>query len=131
MTTQPKNNAVGWFEVPVNKMERAMKFYETVFDIKLERNQMGPLDMAWFPMSENGMGSSGSLVYHAKMYSPSADGALLYFTAHSGDLTNELSRVEKAGGKIVQPKTLITDEIGYMAVCIDSEGNRIALHSRK
>ncbi len=44
-----KNNPVGWFELPVANMERAMKFYETVLDQKLDRNQMGSFDMAWFP----------------------------------------------------------------------------------
>lgn len=130
MTVQPKNNAVGWFELPVADMERAMKFYETVFDIRLERNQMGPLDMAWFPWVDGGLGASGSLVYHEEMYKPSTDGVVIYFTAHSGDLANELARVEPAGGKVLQPKTLITDDIGYMALFIDSEGNRVALHSR-
>lgn len=131
MTTQAKNNAVGWFEVPVADMDRAIKFYETVFDVKLDRNQMGPLDMAWFPYVENGLGASGSLVYQEEMYQPSPDGAMIYYTAHSGDLDNELSRVESAGGQVLQPKTLITEEIGYMAVFIDSEGNRAALHSGK
>jgi predicted enzyme related to lactoylglutathione lyase len=57
-------------------------------------------------------------------------GTLVYFTAHSGDLDNELGRVENAGGKVFQPKTLISDDVGYMAVIGDTEGNRIALHSR-
>lgn len=131
MTTKAKNNAIGWFEVPVADMERGMKFYETVFDLKLQRNQMGPLDMAWFPWIEGGAGAAGSLVYHEEMYEPSLDGVMVYFTAHSGDLQNELSRVESAGGKILQPKTLIAEEFGYMAVIIDSEGNRVALHSQK
>lgn len=131
MAIQQKNNAVGWFEIPTADMERAMKFYETVFDIKLERNQMGPLDMAWFPWAEGGMGASGSLVYHEEFYKPSTDGVVVYFTAHSGDLAIELARVEPAGGKVVQPKTLIAEDIGYMALIIDSEGNRVALHSRK
>lgn len=125
-----QNNVVGWFEVPVSEMERAIKFYETVFDLKLERHQMGPLDMAWFPTVE-GSGAMGSLVYNKEFYKPSTDGSLLYFTAHSGDLANELSRIEKAGGKVLQPKTLITEDIGYMALFIDTEGNRLALHSRK
>jgi predicted enzyme related to lactoylglutathione lyase len=55
----------------------------------------------------------------------------VYFTAHSGDLKNELSRVEVAGGKVLQKKTPIGDEYGYMALLIDTEGNRTALHSRK
>lgn len=126
-----KNNVVGWFELPVVDMDRAIAFYETVFGFKIERHQMGPLDMGWFPSSETGCGASGSLVCHPEYYKPSADGTLIYFTAHSGDLSNELSRVETAGGKVIHPKTLITDEIGYMAIFIDSEGNRVALHSIK
>lgn len=126
-----KNNAVGWFEIPVSNMERAMGFYETVLDLKMDRNQMGPLDMAWFPWKEDGLGSPGSLVLHEEFYKPSADGVLIYLTAHSGDLANELARVETAGGKVLQPKTKISDEYGFMALILDTEGNRVALHSRK
>ncbi len=73
---------------------------------------------------------TGTIVHHPEYYKPSTDGVLVYLTAHSGDLTNELSRVEAAGGKVLQPKTKISDEYGFMALIIDSEGNRIALHSR-
>ena len=124
-----KNNAVGWFEIPVNNMDRAVSFYETVLDMKLDRNMMGPIEMAWFPWQEGGTGAAGSLVFHNEFYKPSADGVLIYLTAHSGDLKNELARVEPAGGKVLQPKTKISDEYGFMAVITDSEGNRVALHS--
>ena len=126
-----EHNVVGWFEVPVENMDRAIRFYETVFEFKMSRNQMGPLDMGWFPWIENSIGSGGSLVYHPEYYKPSTDGTLIYFTANSGDLSNELSRVENAGGKIIQGKTLIAEDYGYMAIIIDTEGNRVALHSRK
>ncbi|MDX1629598.1 MAG: VOC family protein [Fulvivirga sp.] len=126
-----KNNAVGWFEIPVNDMDRAIKFYETVFGFELQRNQMGPLDMAWFPWSENGSGANGSLVHHPDFYVPSSQGTLVYFTAHSGDLSNELARVEGAGGQVIQEKKLITEDIGFMGLFIDSEGNRVAIHSRE
>jgi hypothetical protein len=125
-----KNNVVGWFEVPVENMERAIKFYETVFAFKLDRNKMGPLDMAWFPWVSEGLGSGGSLVHFPAAYKPSTDGVLVYFTAQSGDLANELSRIEPAGGQVLQGKTQISEEHGYMALFIDSEGNRVALHSR-
>jgi hypothetical protein len=125
-----KNNILGWFEIPVENMERAISFYEEVFDISLERNQMGPLDMAWFPYIDGAYGSGGSLVYHQKFYTPSNDGVVVYLTALSGDLENELSKVENAGGTILQHKTKISDDHGFMAVIHDSEGNRIALHSR-
>ena len=126
-----KNNVVGWFEVPVVNMGRAMKFYEDVFGFSLSRHQMGALDMAWFPWSETGAGSPGSLVCHPSHYKPSTDGTLVYFTAHSGDLDVELARVVPAGGKVLQKKTLISEQYGFMALVLDTEGNRIALHSRK
>lgn len=126
-----KNNAVGWFEIPVNNMDRAISFYEKVFDFKIQKNVLGPLIMGWFPFREDGLGSPGSLVYHPDFYKPSTEGTLVYFTAHSGDLSNELSRVEEAGGKVLQPKTQISPEHGFMALFIDSEGNRVALHSRQ
>ena len=126
-----KNNFVGWFEIPVSNMDRAIDFYQTVFSTELERNNLGALDMAWFPWIENGMGAPGSLVYSPDAYTPSNNGVLIYFTAHSGDLNNELSKVESAGGTIIREKTLITEDIGYMAIILDTEGNRIALHSRQ
>ena len=126
--TEQKGNAVGWFEIPVADMERAMKFYEAVLEVKLERNMVGEIDMAWFPMVE-GKGAAGSLVFHKEWYTPSQEGTLVYFTAYSGDLSNELSRVESAGGKVLMPKHSI-GEYGFMAVVLDTEGNRIALHSR-
>lgn len=126
-----KDNMVGWFEIPVENMERAINFYEKVFDLKMNRQNMGSLDMAWFPWKEEGAGSPGTLVHFPAAYKPSTDGVLIYLTAHSGDLANELSRVEKAGGKVLQGKTQISEEYGNMALIIDSEGNRVALHSRE
>src|SRR5688572_7306717 len=122
-----QRNVVGWLELPVSNMDRAIKFYETVFDFKIARHKMGDLDMGWFPMLQGDKpGAGGSLVYQKEYYTPSAqDGALLYFTSQSGDLSNELNRVEKAGGKIQIAKRLIAPDIGYMAVFTDTEGNRI------
>ncbi len=127
----PKNNVVGWFEVPVLEMDRAVKFYETVFNFKLQRQKLGTLDMAWFPWNMEATGSPGSLVCEPDNYKPSADGIVIYFTANSGDVSIELSRVEKAGGKVLMEKKQISEEHGYMALLLDCEGNRIALHSRK
>ena len=124
------HNVVGWFEIPVTDMDRAVKFYEAVFGYSLSRNKMGDLDMAWFPWVEKGMGSAGSLVFHPDYYTPKDNGVLIYFTAFSGDVDTELARVEPNGGKVIMPKTQISEDIGYMALLLDSEGNRIALHSR-
>lgn len=125
------NNIVGWFEIPVTDMERAVGFYETVLDVKLDRNQMGPLEMAWFPYAPEGYGSGGSLVCYEESYTPSENGVVIYLSSPTGDLKNEISRVNNAGGKVIQDKKIISEEHGYMALFIDSEGNRVALHSRK
>lgn len=125
-----KYNIVGWFEIPVVDMERAMEFYETVLGVKFNRQPMGPLDMAFFPMEE-GLGASGALVYHPESSTPSTNGVLIYFTALSEDLTHELGKVEAAGGKVLQEKTLITEEFGYYGLFLDTEGNRLGIHSHK
>ncbi|WP_373071851.1 VOC family protein [Zeaxanthinibacter enoshimensis] len=125
-----KNNMIGWVEIPVSDMDRAKKFYDTVFQIDIQVHNMGPLVMGWFPFAEDKPGSTGSLVLHKDWYKPSdSHGPLVYFS--SADVQQELDRVERAGGKIINPKTLIKDDVGYMAVFRDTEGNRIALHSRK
>lgn len=124
-------NVVGWFEIPVKDMARATKFYETVLDVKLTPMPMGPLDMALFPDGDEGMGASGSLVCFEQMYTPSHQGTLVYFTPRSGDLANELGRVETAGGKVLIEKRLIAEGIGYMGLFEDTEGNRLALHSQQ
>jgi len=127
-----KQNVFGWIEIPVSDMDRAIKFYRTVFGFDLHRNQMGELEMAWFPSTEdqNVPGAAGSLVYHKEFYKPSQDGALVYFSSPSGDAEKELSKVEAAGGKILVPKKQISPDVGYMGIFIDSEGNRVAIHSR-
>lgn len=128
--SQEQHNVVGWFELPVTDMARAMKFYHTVFGYALESQQFGQEEMAWFPWVDNGMGASGSLVKNEQRYKPSADGAVVYFSSPSEDLTNELGKVVEAGGKVLLEKTLITEGIGYMCLLLDSEGNRIAIHSK-
>ncbi|MFY0629277.1 MAG: VOC family protein [Flavobacteriaceae bacterium] len=123
---------ISWFELPVSDMDRAKKFYETVFNVKISIQEFGGILMGWFPPAEDitAPGISGSLVKNDN-YKPSAShGALVYFNSQSGDLGNELKRVEAAGGKILQDKTLISNDVGYMAVFLDSEGNRVALYNR-
>lgn len=122
-----ERNPVGWFEIPVNDMDRAIAFYEKI-GFELSRNQLGPLDMAWFPMYENAPGSTGSLVKH-ESYVPSEQGVLIYFTTPSGNLDEDCKNVESAGGEVLQTKKSI-GEHGFIALCKDTEGNRIAFHSR-
>ncbi|WP_340201791.1 VOC family protein [Ascidiimonas sp. W6] len=124
-----EHNMVGWFEIPVVEMPRAKKFYETVFEITISVQDFNGTLMGWFPFVESKGGASGSLIQN-KAYTPSEQkGVLIYFS--SEDVNQELNQIPQAGGKILQPKTQISEEIGYMAIFLDTEGNRIALHSRK
>ncbi len=127
-----ETNMVGWFEIPVNDMDRAVTFYNEVFQIEITVHDLGALTMGWFPFAEdqNRPGAGGSLVKHPEAYKPSSEyGVLVYFSSRSGNLDDELTRVLAAGGTLIQEKTLISKEYGYMALFLDSEGNRIALHS--
>jgi hypothetical protein len=121
-------NVVNWFEIPVLDLQRAKLFYETVLSFKMTEETIAGETMALFPYQE-GHGSSGALVAHQA--EPSQGGTLLYFTSPSGDAAKELARVERAGGKVITPKTLITEEIGYCGYFLDTEGNRVALHSHE
>jgi predicted enzyme related to lactoylglutathione lyase len=123
-------NMVGWFEIPVTDMDRARKFYEEVFDVEIEVHNLNELLMGWFPFADGKMGASGSLVKHPEFYHPSeTQGPLVYFSCK--DVDDQISRIEKAGGKVLLAKTLIKEDVGYMGLFVDSEGNRLALHSRK
>lgn len=122
-----RRDAISWFEIPVLDMARARKFYETVLTITLNEFQVpgnGPL-MAMFP-AEGGI--NGALVCMPNFYTPSHHGTLVYLNANP-DVQIALNKVPAAGGKVLVPKTLITDEYGFMAVIEDTEGNRVALHN--
>ncbi len=124
------NNMVGWFEIPVTDMERAKSFYETVFQVKIETHDFGGILMGWFPSDDIKTGCSGSLVQLEEWYIPNRkEGVLIYFS--SVDVQNELDRIEASGGRILKPKTQISPDIGYKGLFHDTEGNRIALHSKK
>lgn len=118
-------NALNWFEIPAADLDRAARFYERVFDAPLRREKMCDAELAVFPYAETGVG--GSLIAHANI-APRDNGTLVYLNAGE-DLSPLLGRVEAAGGRIAMPKTEITPEIGYIALFIDSEGNRVGLHS--
>ena len=121
-------NAVSWFEIPTKDLNRAQKFYEAIFDIKMTGFDTPQIKMRIFPL-EDPMGVGGALVFNEQFYKPSAsDGPLVYLNANP-DVQNILSKVEAAGGKVLVPKTMISPEFGYMGMFTDTEGNRIALHS--
>ncbi|TFV93218.1 VOC family protein [Algoriphagus kandeliae] len=120
---------ITWFEIPVEDMIRAIKFYEKVFECQLDFQDLGDFKMALFPVEEGSEGASGSLVYHQEFYTPSSNrGVLIYFFTE--DCGQELKRVEEAGGKVMIPKRQISPEMGFMGVFLDSEGNRIGIRSK-
>ncbi|MCH2449893.1 MAG: VOC family protein [Gracilimonas sp.] len=123
-------NAINWFEIPARDIERARKFYEGIFSFEMHELDIGDgLRMALFPAESGTVG--GTIIQNDDWYKPSnSEGPLLYLNANP-DLQKVLDRVEEAGGEIIIPKRLITEENGYMAVIIDSEGNRVALHSNE
>jgi predicted enzyme related to lactoylglutathione lyase len=122
-------DAISWFEIPATNLERAQKFYETIFDVKLDPIDLPNIKMRMFPIDDPMNGVGGAVVDSGGFHKPSVtDGPLIYLNANP-DVQKVLDKVEAAGGKIMVGKTEISPEYGYMGVFIDSEGNRIGLHS--
>jgi len=124
-----KENALNWFEISVSDIYRARTFYETIFGIDLPQQEMMGMQMAFFP-SENMNGKVSGALVAGPMHKPSADGSKIYLNGNP-DLDHVLAKIESSGGKIVMPKTKISDDVGFMAFFIDTEGNNIGLHSNK
>ncbi|MBE9586379.1 VOC family protein [Mucilaginibacter sp. JRF] len=122
-------NAISWFEIPAADIARAQSFYERIFDIKMDRLEFEGAVMCMFPIEDPMTGVGGALCQVSDFHQPSANsGAMIYLNANP-DVQTVVDRIEAAGGTIIVPKTEISPEYGYMAVFLDTEGNRIALHS--
>ena len=123
------NNAISWFEIPTTDIDRAQKFYEAIFGISMMPMDMPNIKMRMFPLDDMMTQVGGAVVDSGGFHKPSAtDGPLIYLNGNP-DLQQVLDKVEAAGGSIMVPKTEISPEYGFMAVIIDTEGNRIGLHS--
>ena len=130
--SERKYNPVGWFEIYVEDIERATKFYEEVFKLKLEKlddptgGEGGSMQMMAFPMSmEDLPGASGALV-KMEGFKAGGNSTIIYFS--SLDCSVEQGRIEAAGGKVFQPK-MSMGEHGFMALGTDTEGNMFGIHS--
>jgi len=123
-------HAINWFELPVNDFDRAKKFYESIFDYQMPENTMGPARMGFLLYDFQNGGRGGAIVHNPSFYTPSANGTLVYLNCDP-DLQPVLSRVPGAGGKVLLEKTDIGGGLGFMAHILDSEGNRVALHSMR
>ena len=122
-------NAIGWFDLYVDDLDRAVTFYETVFQQTLEPigDPTGETIMRGFPANMQVYGAAGALV-KAPHTRPGVGGTLLYFTVN--DCAVEQARVAAAGGTVVRPKFSI-GEFGWVALCMDTEGNLFGLNSRE
>jgi len=118
-------NAINWFEIPAANFKRAVDFYTKVLGSELPLSEMEGIQMAFFPCEGQNV---GGCIKHDGDTKPSADGTLAYLNG-GADFSDMLSRVEQAGGKVVMPKTKLSDEVGYIAMFMDSEGNKVAFHS--
>jgi predicted enzyme related to lactoylglutathione lyase len=121
-------NSLNWFEIPATDISRAKKFYEAIFDLQMPEHEMNGMKMAFFPY-EPGSGKVAGGLAQSAMHTPSADGTAIYLNGNP-DLDVALDKVESAGGKVIMPKTQIDENIGFMAFFMDTEGNRVALHSQ-
>lgn len=120
-------NALNWFEIPVADFVRAKGFYEKVLGIAIERMVMGPVTMGMLSSDPNAVGGA---IVQGDGGSPSKNGTIVYL--HGGDdLGPMLARVEQAGGSVVVPKTEIGNDFGFFAHFVDTEGNKVGLHSMK
>ncbi len=124
-TTKEMKSHISIFEIPATDVSRAINFYQVILDIKIEKMEMPEMEMGIFPYE--GQMVTGVII-SAEGYEPSANGVTIYL--NGGDnLQIILDKVEKNGGKIIVPKSSHADESGFYALFLDSEGNKIGLHS--
>lgn len=124
-TTDNMKSYISIFEIPATDISRAVKFYQAILDINIEIMDMEGMQMGLLPFEgQNVIGT----IMKGEGYIPSPNGVTIYL--NGGDnLKTILNKVENNGGKIIVPKTLHGDESGYFAIFLDTEGNRIGLHS--
>jgi len=120
-----QRNALNWFEIAVSDMERAQKFYGVVLDAELKTEDFNGVEMSILPHLD---GVGGSLMKSEERgYKPSQEGSTVYLNGGE-DLATPLAKVEEAGGQVLMPKTQIGPD-GFIALFLDSEGNKVGFHS--
>lgn len=126
-----QTNVLTWFEIPVSDIDRAKKFYETILDIKMIKQGDGEDEGVFFPFNANIVqatsGRVTGVLAKSSKNAPSDKGTVVYINA-SPSIQTVLDKVVPAGGKIIEPKQLF-GPVGFIATILDSEGNKIGLHS--
>lgn len=125
--TTSMNNLISIVEIPTADFARAVKFYQAVVGLPIEEMEMDGNTMGVLP---NEGGTVNVVLVKGKDYKPTSDGATLYLNA-GNDLQAMLDRVAQNGGQVIVPKTIISPEMGYFALFIDTEGNKLGLHSQQ
>jgi len=120
-------NFISIIEIPVSDFPRAVRFYQGVVGVSIQKMEMGGVTMGVLPNEE---GTVNVVLAKGDDYKPTAGGAVLYLQA-GDDLQPMLDRVKQHGGQILVPKTEISPEMGFFALFIDTEGNKLGLHSLK
>lgn len=119
------HNAINWFEIPAVDFDRAVNFYSAILGKAVRKGEFGGMPHGFFNADEAAV--SGAIVKGNG--EPSNGGALIYLNAETPDNLSQIEqRIARSGGKVVLPKTSIGDQ-GWMVIFIDSEGNRVGLHS--
>jgi predicted enzyme related to lactoylglutathione lyase len=118
-------NIINWFEIPAKDFNRAVSFYKAILGLEVNEIEMFGTKMGLFPT--DGKNVSGAIV-HGEDYKPSHDGVVAYLNG-GNNLQDVLDKIEENGGKIIVPKTQISPEMGFFGMFIDSEGNKMAVHS--
>jgi predicted enzyme related to lactoylglutathione lyase len=119
------NNLISIVEIPITDFSRAVGFYQAILGISIKEVEMDGVKMGVLPNEE---GTVNVVLAKGTDYKPTTDGAVLYLNAGK-DLQSTLDKVEKNGGQVIVPKTQISPEMGFFALFIDTEGNKMGLHS--
>lgn len=122
-------NSLNWFEIPATDFDRAKTFYSKVLDAKIYDSPNPMMKYAFLPYDQNSGGVGGAIAC-GEGFVPAMTGSTVYLNG-GDDLSLALSRVASAGGKVILPKTEIGGGMGFMALFIDSEGNKVGFHSMK
>lgn len=118
-------NLISIVEIPTSDFSRAVKFYQTILGVDIEEVEMEGTQMGVLPGGDE---TVNVVLVNGSDYKPTTDGAVLYLNAGT-DLQPMLDKVEENGGQVIVPKTEISPEMGFFALFIDTEGNKLGLHS--